>query len=190
MKCVIWEADAYGIACELNLLTGAPLLTPKEQIQDILSSISWVIENCPLSTSCVLFPINIKKDTLIWELWKNGKYSLIYHWEFITMLAKIPKEYLDRVFIAWWGNRSNYYDGEEAIIHPYSCDSCYTIVQKFYEDFYVADKERKIQLLEEIMTVQCDCRNRFSQQLENEENSFSLVERFEYLKAWLKDKFL
>ena len=190
LKHVILDAEQYGITCELNLLMGAPLLTVKEQIQDTLSSILWVIENCPPSTICVLFPINIKRDTLIWDLWKNKKYSLIYHWEFITLLAKIPKESLDRVFIAWWGNRPNYYDGEEAIIYPYSCDSCHAIVQKFYEAFYMADKERKMRLLEEIMTVKCDCKNRFLTLLESEENSYSIAERFEKLRAWLKENFL
>lgn len=186
---VIWEADSYGISCELNFLTGAPLLTAREQIQDTLSSISWVMENCPPSTMCVLFPINIKKDTLIWKLWKNGKYNLIYHWEFITMLAKIPEEYLDRIFIAWWGNRSNYYDGKEAIKHPYSCDDCHDYVQKFYEDFYVADKEGKIQLLKEIMIIKCKCRNEFLELLKSEKSSCTIAERFNRFKEWVKSNF-
>ena len=190
LRKVIWTINSYGIACELNILLGAPTLTVSEQIRDTLNSIDWVMKNCPTSTTCVLFPINIKKYTLFWKLWENGKYDLIYQWEFVIMLSRIPKEYLGRIYIAWWGNRSNYYDGEEAIKHPYSCDTCHAKLQEFYEEFYQADKEVKIKLLDDIMTQSCECKETALRRLQEEKIKMSISVRFLILREWVKENLL
>lgn len=52
---VIYDAYKYGIYSNLNFITGAPMLSEKEQIQDTLNSVKWTIQNCPKETTCVLF---------------------------------------------------------------------------------------------------------------------------------------
>lgn len=185
----IEKAHEYGIACELNFMLGAPTLTPEEQIQDVLKSIGWVMENCPEDTLCVLFPINIKRHSLLYELWKNGRYEPISHWEFIELLSRIPKEYLGRILIAWWGNRFNIYDGPNAIIYPSSCDKCQDELQRFYEAFYTADKEAKKELLKEISEFKCKCKEEFFERLKNERgDGKSIEERWNDEVEWLKNE--
>lgn len=188
---VIYKAYKYNISCDLNFLVGAPTLTINEQIEDTISSIYWMIKNCPNETVAVLFPINIKSFTLIGELYKIGKYKLIYSWEFIEVLDRIPKEYLNRITIAWWGNRVNLYDGKEEIKHPYSCGECHEKLQKFYEKFYM---EREVckrkKLLEDIKKIHCECRETFIKEFSKERNSKikipSISMRFEEMKQWIK----
>ena len=122
---VIWRAREYNISSELNFLLGAPTLSVKEQIEDTLRSVRWMIEKCPEETIAVLFPINIKAYTFLGELYQKGKYRPISHWAFIEVLDQIPVEYLERISIAWWGNRANVYDGLKKIVYPYSCGDCH-----------------------------------------------------------------
>ena len=184
---VVKQAKKYNIRCEFNLLLGAPELSVKEQIEDILNSVKWMLENCPEETMAVLFPINIKKFTLLWELYKKGRYAPVYHWAFIEVLDNIPVESLDRISIAWWGNRFNVYDGEEKIIYPYSCDKCHDELQNFYANFY-AEKNaiKRKELLKNIKKIHCECRREFLEQFSRKERLPSKRERFECLKQWLK----
>lgn len=185
----IWKAKEYGIACELNFMLGAPVLTPEEQIQDVLNSVEWVMKNCPDDTTCVLFPINIKRYSLPYDLWKNRLYEPVSHWEFIEMLSRISEEDLDRILIAWWGNRFNIYDGPNAIIYPSSCDECHDELQRFYGAFYTADKEVKKRLLEKMRNWTCGCKEEFFMKLKNERgDGRSIKERWNDIIEWLKNK--
>lgn len=96
-----WKAHEAGISTEVNILFGAPLLTPMEQISDCLNSIDWTFKNLPSDVNCVLFPINIKRDTLVRHMYEQNRYNPVSQWEFIHMLDLIPLEYLDRIALAW-----------------------------------------------------------------------------------------
>lgn len=186
---VVEQAKKYNISCEFNFLLGAPELSVKEQIADILNSVKWMLENCPKETMAVLFPINIKKFTLLWELYQKGKYVPVYHWAFIEILDSIPVESLDRISIAWWGNRFNVFDGEEKIIYPYSCDECHDELQNFYAKFYAEkNANKRKELLRNIKKIHCGCRRKFFEQFSKEEKLPSKRERFESLKQWLKEE--
>lgn len=186
---IIWEAEEHGIACELNFMLGAPVLTTEEQIQDVLNSIEWVMQNCPEDTTCVLFPINIKRHSLLFDLWKSGQYEPISHWEFVEMLSRIPEEYLERILIAWWGNRFNVYDGPNAIIYPSSCDECHDELQRFYEAFYTGDKEEKRELLKKMRKATCRCKEEFFNRLKNERrDGRSIRKRWNSVVERIKEK--
>lgn len=182
-------AESYGIEAELNFLTGAPMLSIKEQIDDAVNSMNWTFKNCPESTTCVMFPLNIKHNTLIEILYNACMYERISHWEFIEVLARIPYEYLERISIAWWGNRSNIYDGISEIIYPTSCESCYDALQTFYSSFYsFPDKEYRAKLLGEIQSLNCECHKKFKNLLESQKQpTVSISERFEFLKHWVQN---
>lgn len=161
----VWRAAKHGISTELNLLSGAPLLSTEEQIDDTISSIEWVIQHCPKSTSMVLFPINIKSRTLLMHMYEKGRYSPVSHWDFIEVLNRIPIEYLDRISVAWYGNMVNVYDGPDAIIHPKSCIKCLDKIQNFYRKFLTTySNAGKRKLLDEILESHCDCHSPFNQQ--------------------------
>lgn len=185
---IIWLCDSYGVEVSLNLMLGAPLLTIQERIADTIQSVNWVLKKCPKSTSIVLFPLNIKKYTLVRYLYDMGRYEAVCDWEFIEVLSKLPKESLDRVYISWWGNRCNEFHGEEAIIKPIHCDECHDKLMQFYNSFVKSDtSEEKARLISDIRTICCKCKNEFETR-KNEQGKIdiSYLNRLEEEKIRLK----
>lgn len=75
--------EKYRIALQINVLLGAPFLTRKEQIQDCINSLEFVYEKMPKDTIVVLFPINIKNNTMLKQWQERGLYDQISSWEFV-----------------------------------------------------------------------------------------------------------
>lgn len=158
----IWLCDRHGIEVSLNVMLGAPLLTIQERMEDTINSVNWILQKCPKSTTIVLFPLNIKKYTLIRYLYEMGRYEAVYDWEFIEVLSKLPKEALSRIYISWWGNRCNEFHGEEAIIKPIHCDDCHDKLMKFYNSFVKSETSAdKARLISDISTICCKCKDEF-----------------------------
>lgn len=184
---VILLSEEEEIGVSLNLMVGAPLLTIQEQVQDALDSVDWILKNCPKSTHIVLFPLNIKDYTLVKHMYNQGRYSVLYDWEFIEVLAKIPQEELDRVHISWWGNRCNEFHGEEAIIKPFHCNECHNELQIFYRNFVEStQKSEKAKLIEGIVSHNCRCKEAYLKLKETQEKpKLSYSERLEEEKLRL-----
>lgn len=183
----IWMCDKNGIEISLNLLVGAPLLTVKEQIQDAVDSVNWILDNCPKSTSIVLFPLNIKDYTLVKHMYNNGRYSIVYDWEFIEVLTRIPQESLDRIYISWWGNRCNEFHGEVAVIKPYHCDDCQNELNTFYKKFVESIGEiQKAELIKKFSSHSCQCKEEWIRLKESQKApKLSYAERLEEEKERL-----
>ena len=170
---VVNDAEKVGIETSLNVIVGAPLLTIAEQIKDVLDTVNDILTYCPKSTDIVLFPINIKDYTLLKHMYNQGRYSVISHWEFIEVLEKIPREALNRVYISWWGNRTNEFHGKDAIMHPKYCENCKEKIMSFYSSFVNATTlEAKQSLIEDISKATCKCRLAY----EEEKNSQKITE--------------
>lgn len=184
----IWMCERSGIYSSLNLLVGAPLLTINERIEDAINSINWILEKCPSSTSIVIFPLNIKDYTLVKHMYQQGRYRLIYDWEFIEVLRNIPKKELGRVYISWWGNRCNEFHGEEAIIKPFHCGECHERLKKFYKSFVESKSSgQKAELIEAISLYECNCKEAFQTMKKMEEEpTLSYEERLEREKKKLR----
>lgn len=111
----------------------------------------------PIGTHAVLFPINIKENTMLKHWQDIGVYDQISSWEFIELLHKIPEEYLDRFTIAWWGNRENAFT-KGIIQYPTTCEKCRERLMKFYVDFYCDwNPLHRKSMIEEIWVSRCDC---------------------------------
>jgi len=154
--------EKYGIGLQINVLLGAPFLTREEQIQDCIETLKFIYQNMPIGTHAVLFPINIKENTML-KYWQDiGVYEQISSWEFVELLHKIPEEYLDRFTIAWWGNRENAFT-KGIIQHPTTCAKCRERLLKFYVQFYCDwNPLRRKAMIEEIWTSRCECDKRHS----------------------------
>ena len=146
----------------LNLLVGIPFLTPKEQIEDTLNSINWGIENNV--DEFVLFPINIKLNTLLYQLYQNNEYRPISHWQLIEILNKVNPEYLDLIYLAWYGNRGLEYGN----ILPFACGICKDEIMNFYDKFLSekTSNRRKELLNKLLLEKQCNCYEEMLQSLE------------------------
>lgn len=149
--------ERYGISLQINVLLGAPFLTREEQIQDCLETLEFIFEETPKGTHAVLFPINIKNNTMLKHWQDIGVYDQISSWEFIELLHKIPEEYLDRFTIAWWGNRENTFT-KGIVQFPKTCDKCKERLMKFYVDFYCNwNPHYRKKILDEIWKARCEC---------------------------------
>ena len=149
--------ERYRIGLQINILLGAPFLSREEQIQDCLDSLKFIYEKMPKGTHAVLFPINIKKNTMLKHWQDIGVYDQISSWEFVELLYKIPDEYLDKLTIAWWGNRENTFT-KGIIQHPKTCDKCKERLMEFYVDFYCNwNPYYRKKILDEIWSTRCEC---------------------------------
>lgn len=154
---VVILCERYKIGLQINVLLGAPFLSREEQIQDCLKSMRFVYENMPANTHIVLFPINIKENTMLKHWQDIGKYDQISSWEFVELLYKIPQEYLDRVAIAWWGNRENAFT-KGIIQFPKTCEKCGKRLMRFYKDFYCNwNPNYRKKIVTEIWATRCEC---------------------------------
>lgn len=69
------------------------------------------------------------------------------HRDFIEVLDKIPKEYIDRIYLCWYGNREITYDKNKTIF-PKCNDDEYQILMGFYREFNMTrNTEKRIELL-------------------------------------------
>ena len=136
---------SYGFGVEANVIFGSPFLTDEEQKADTLNSINWCFENNIDRVN--VFPINIKPYTLLYKLYEQGKYFPVSHRDFIEVLNKVPKEYIDKIYICWYGNREIIYDKNKTIF-PKCNDEKYLMFMEFYKKFNInRNKEERIKLL-------------------------------------------
>lgn len=135
----------YGFEVEANVIFGNPFLSNKEQKLDTINSIEWCFKNNIDKVN--LFPINIKPYTLLYKLYEQGKYFPVTHKDFIEVLINIPKKYLDKIYLCWYGNREMIYD-EYKTIFPKCNENEYTTHMEFYKEFNLnRNTEKRINLL-------------------------------------------
>jgi len=151
---------AHGMSPVLNVFLGAPFLTPKEQLQDAEQSIAWAVAHG--ASRVVVFPSNIKPNTLLWKLYQEGAYRRISHWMLIELLSRLEDALLERVELSWYGDRQES-DRDTQILPPASCPSCHPALMAFYREFMEDfNPERRRLLLARLRSqVPCGCRKDF-----------------------------
>lgn len=188
LKEAIVMIRSFGYIPIVNLLLGLPFLDERQQVNDILASIDWCIHN---RVEIVLFPINIKRYTLIYYLYKNGLYSPISHWEMIYVLSIIDETYLSKIDIAYWGNRDDS-NNNEITIFPSTCPKCRNLIHNFYIKYLATGNsgERKKLINDLLESHQCDCMKTFQNKLvKSRSNDFDIKNRIEKAYAQLLHEF-
>lgn len=137
---------SFGFGAEANVIFGTPFLTTEEQTRDTIQSIEWCLKNGIDKVN--LFPINIKPYTLLYRLYEDGKYSPVSHSDFIEVLKRVPREYIDKLYLCWYGNREIKYDTKRTVLPKCKKDE-HSKLMKFYQKFNISrDTEERIKLLE------------------------------------------
>lgn len=137
-----------GFGVEINVIFGSPFLSTTQQIRDTIESIKWCFEHNIDEVN--IFPMNIKPYTLLYELYKQNLYRPVKHENFIKMLTQLPEEYIDKIYLCWYGNRKLEYDGKETIL-PVCSEQEYSELMNFYQNFNLnKSKEIRLKLLREI----------------------------------------
>ena len=74
----------------------------------------------------------------------------VKHKNFIEVLKRIPKEYINKIYLCWYGNRQLYYDSKPTIL-PICNQKDYDTLMRFYKDFNLRkDEEYRENLLNHI----------------------------------------
>ncbi len=132
---VFFLAEQYHILIQFNIILGAPFLNRNEQIEDAENSIRWVLSHGSLVT---LFPMNVKPFTLLSFAYEVGIYYPISHWDLLILLSKFNSDQLERIDLAWYGNRENIYE-RSATVFPTDCAECHSLLQDFYYAYNRSD---------------------------------------------------
>lgn len=136
---------SFEFDVEANIIFGMPFLSSEDQIEDTVQSILWCFQNNIDEVN--LFPINIKPYTLLYKLYETGEYSPVRHKDFIEVLKRIPKEYINKIYLCWYGNRQLNYDSKPTIL-PICNQKDYDKLMTFYKDFNLhKDEEYRENLL-------------------------------------------
>lgn len=148
--------QSFGFIVEVNIMIGIPFLSAKEQFDDALATIRWAFHrNCRV----VLFPMNIKPYTLLMEMYRSGHYHPMSQWALPLLLDTLSAQELERVTVAWFGNREEVYSpSSERAVFPLACPECTAAVKRFYPQFLETQsgEERKA-LLTRLLSRNCDC---------------------------------
>lgn len=179
--------QSKGILVDLNIIFGMPLLTLREQIIDAQKTIMW---SCSHGCYSVIFPINIKSNTLLGHMYRSGYYTPVSHWAFLYLLNLLNSDILQNITLAWYGNREDQCDSEKSqSIFPQSCPCCRKGLTDFYDKFMKNyDGKKRKRLLQEMLShPPCDCLEKVHNLLK-EEGVTTFEKRFDsYLGLLRKD---
>ena len=157
MEKTIRIAHDFGIAVECNIMVGLPFLSEREQFEDALASIKWVFAH---QCTPVLFPVNIKPYTLLWDIYQAGYYEPVSQWMIPLILRELTEDQLGQVTVAWYGNREDIYtESDLRTVFPAVCDCCRNPIQEFYRYFLTAEQgAERDTLLEQLFSrASCAC---------------------------------
>ncbi len=148
--------QSFGFMTEVNIMVGLPFLSAKEQVEDAAATIQWAFHhNC----RAVLFPMNIKPYTLLMDMYHSGYYRPISQWMLPLLLDTLSAEELEKITVAWYGNREETYPASERAVFPHACPLCTITIRHFYTQFLKARNggERKALLSKLLSQSSCKC---------------------------------
>lgn len=156
---IMKSAKKMGFLFQLNVILGAPFLPSREQIADAEYTIRWGLSHDAL---IALFPMNIKPYTLLQYAYLHNLYRPISHWAMPLLLARFSSEELERIDLAWYGNRQIQYQKKRmATIFPRDCSSCHHVLQDFYNSYMLSDNGAiRYMLVNQVLsngTKSCSC---------------------------------
>ncbi|MBQ3685155.1 MAG: hypothetical protein II933_01905 [Candidatus Methanomethylophilaceae archaeon] len=128
---------SHGFTASANVMIGTPLLGTEEQIRDTVSTIKWALNNGADST--VLFPMNVRKHTLLEQMLNNGIYSPINHILVPLALSYLDDRALCTISLSWADPRQA---DDDCIIARPSENGCPGIF-RFYDEFMATDNQKE-----------------------------------------------
>lgn len=189
IKVMIETIHQYGFHITGNIMVGFPFMDRDMQICDGLESIkklfSYGIDYI------VLFPVNIKKYTLMYYLYEKNMYPIPDGRILLDVLLELTEEELECIDVAWYGEPRLEIPGyrKEDMIIPFYCDECYERMMKSWLAYNCAESgsDRKNILLE-MNKKPCECRRDHKAKYHNSGiNYVELDACYERLKSDLGD---
>lgn len=170
---------SFGISSVLNVFLGAPFLTPMLQLTDAEHAIQWAFENG--ADGVVVFPSNIKCNTLIGYLYDRGRYKRLSAWLLVELLNRASHDILGKIELSWYGDRQKL-EMAKNVLPPYACDKCDDSLQEFFMTFNTmrSNADARRELIDGLLNKSniCRCYDEMKISLEQpSENTKTLVSR-------------
>lgn len=101
-----------------------------------------------------LFPVNIKPNTLIDQLHKEGSYEPTSRWDIVSVLSKLDPKILEKIFLAYYGNK-----GPDVNIKPTDCFDCHDELENFFDNFIKeSDGNKRKEMVSDLINQHhCKC---------------------------------
>lgn len=157
----------YKINSVANVLVGIPFLNEYQNIQTAVNSINSLLKKGV--DTIVLFPVNIKPYTIVFWLFRNGFYKSISLWSYIEVLNKIETKYLNNIELSWYKDTSKNPIYKNGVTAPITCLKCNNEVLSLLDEFSQS-KENRIEILNKLNQIKCDCKDKWKDNLNNKEN--------------------
>lgn len=141
-----------GIGVYGNVSLGTAFLSPQEAIADAVRSIEWVLDAG--ADLALLFPMHVKRHTLLHWLYSRGMYEPPSLWSLIEVLARLDRRLLARISISWY--RSDYGSNDEIVVSPTTCPRCETEVLAGLDEFRMTSSGED---LDHLLSLSCPCRS-------------------------------
>jgi radical SAM enzyme (TIGR01210 family) len=154
---------SFGFGAVLNVMAGAPFLTVPQQIDDTVKSVKYATSIG--ADRANVFPVNIKKNTVIGYLYDRGQYIRPSLWALAEILRMIPDERLNRIEFSWFGDRQKN-GGAAETLPPVACDECSPALFGLLEEApYSGERRSAVNRFFNEKTELCDCYAKFSDSL-------------------------
>ncbi len=169
----------YKVLSIANVIIGSPFLSPKESIEDAVESIRWALSHG--TDRCTLFPVHVKRWTLVEWLWEHGQYSPTSLWSLVEVLNRLGPELAQKVTISWYKlyiekmakGRLNSSTDLGYLSSPTTCPICHSKVISLLDTYRDTND---FSVIVELTNLGCACKDAWRSALEKED-LLSLPER-------------
>jgi radical SAM enzyme (TIGR01210 family) len=169
----------YQVLSIANVIVGSPFLSSKESINDAVETIRWAFSHG--TDRCTLFPVHVKRWTLVEWLWKHDQYTPVSLWSLIEVLNQLGPELAQRVTISWYKlyiekmarGRLNSFKDLGYLSSPTTCTLCYSKVINLLDTYRDTND---FSVIVELTSMSCTCKDVWRSTLEKKE-LLSLPER-------------
>ncbi len=135
-----------------NISLGSAFLAPREAIDSTVQSVEWSLRNG--ADLAIVFPMQVKSNTLLAWLHNRGLYHPPSLWSLIEVLRAVDRALLPSVGISWY--RTDYGSESGVVASPGTCPECRPRVMKALDRYRADPSERT---LDGFAQLWCDCRS-------------------------------
>ncbi|WP_131989758.1 hypothetical protein [Chthoniobacter flavus] len=162
-------AHRREIGVYANVCIGTAFLSARESVEDAVQTARWAFAHG--GERVVLFPLHIKRFTLLEVLHHAGLYPRVSLWSLVECLRRLGSENSHRVEIAWY--KSYYTQKSKMTFSPTTCDICLPTVLTLMDTYR---QTQDFAVIEKLAAFSCACHEEWRAAIEAEPSS-SLPER-------------
>ncbi|MCA9731945.1 MAG: hypothetical protein H6696_05445 [Deferribacteres bacterium] len=147
----------FGTKTAVNILLGTPFLSPLEDIQNVVQSLQWALEQG--ADECYLFPTHVKEATLLFYLYQKGFYSPPSLWSLVEVLKRIGSQIAqDHTRLSWYTS----YGAFNVVASPTTCKNCHEKIISLLDRFA---KYGEFDAVQELIGIECKCKDVWRNQI-------------------------